>query len=66
MKTAVLIIAIVTNQGELEMKASYLEVCPETAPFSETMDKFKSEGKIIEWNAICLHPQVDAKVEGND
>lgn len=63
MKTAILIIAIVTNQGELEMRASYLDVCPKTAPFTETMDKMKSEGKLVEWNALCIHPQVDANAE---
>lgn len=66
MKTAVLILAIITNQGELEMRADYLTVCPEKIALTETLDKMKTEGKIIEWNAICLHPQTNAKVEGND
>lgn len=64
MKVAILILAIVTNQGELQLHSKELSVCPEKAAFTETLDKKKEAGEFIEWNALCLHPQVDAKVEG--
>lgn len=63
-KTAILVIAIMTNEGELQMKAEQMDKCPETQAFTQVMDKFKADGKLIDWNAICVHPQVDAKVEG--
>ena len=66
MKAAIFIIAIITNQGELQMKAEYLQDCPDKQVVTETLDKLKSEGQFIDWNALCLHPQTDAKVEGND
>jgi len=64
MKVAIFILAILTNEGELQLHSKELPECPEKAAITETLDKKKEAGEIIEWNAICLHPQVDAKVEG--
>ena len=64
MKVAIFILAIVTNEGELQLHSKELQVCPDKAALVETLDKKKKEGEFIEWNALCLHPQVDAKVEG--
>lgn len=66
MKVAIFILAILTNEGELQLHSKELSVCPDKLVVTETLDKKKESGEIIEWNAICLHPQVDAKVEGND
>ncbi len=57
MKFALLIIALVTNQGTLEMGVKKLEACPDKGAFTETMDKLKAEGKLVEWNAICIPPE---------
>jgi|LakMenEpi03Aug12_release.lakeMendotaPanAssembly.Ray.scaffolds.fasta_scaffold1030790_3 hypothetical protein len=66
MKVAIFILAILTNEGELQLHSKELPECPDKLVVTETLDKKKESGEIIEWNAICLHPQVDAKVEGND
>ena len=64
MKVAILILAIVTNQGELQLHSKELSACPDKTVFVETLDKKKKEGEFIEWNALCLHPQVDASTGG--
>jgi hypothetical protein len=64
MKVAIFILAILTNEGELQLHSKELPECPDKLVVTETLDKKKESGEIIEWNAICLHPQVDAKVEG--
>jgi hypothetical protein len=64
MKVAIFILAILTNEGELQLHSKELSVCPDKLVVTETLDKKKEAGEIIEWNAICLHPQVDAKVGG--
>lgn len=64
MKVAILILAILSNEGELQLHSKELSACPDKAALTETLDKKKKEGEFIEWNALCLHPQVDAKVEG--
>jgi len=66
MKVAIFILAILTNEGELQLHSKELPECPDKLVVTETLDKKKEAGEFIEWNAICLHPQVDAKVEGND
>lgn len=64
MKVAIFILAILTNEGELQLHSKELSVCPDKLVVTETLDKKKEAGEIIEWNAICLHPQVDAKAGG--
>ena len=64
MRVAIFILAILTNEGELQLHSKELSKCPDKLVVTETLDKKKEAGEIIEWNAICLHPQVDAKVEG--
>lgn len=54
-KTAILVIAIMTNEGNLEMRAQEMAECPDSQAFSQVMDKFKADGKLIDWNAICIH-----------
>lgn len=65
MKVAILILAIVTNEGELQLHSTELSVCPEKDALTETLDKKKEAGEFIEWNALCLHPQVEANSNGN-
>lgn len=65
MKIAILILAIVTNEGELQLHSKELSVCPDKAALVETLDKKKEAGEFIEWNALCLHPQVEANSNGN-
>lgn len=65
MKVAILILAILTNEGELQLHSKELPACPDKAALVETLDKKKAEGEFIEWNALCLHPQVEANSNGN-
>ena len=65
MKVAIFILAIVTNEGELQLHSKELSVCPDKVVVTETLDKKKEAGEFIEWNAICLHPQVEANSNGN-
>ena len=53
MKAFLFILTILTNQGELQMKAVEVEACPEKEGFFSTMEKLKTDGQFIEWNAIC-------------
>jgi hypothetical protein len=53
MKAFLFIIAIISNEGELQMKAKEMDYCPDQAGFSTVMEKMKSDGKFIQWNAIC-------------
>ena len=55
-----LIIAIVTNAGELQMKAYPVDKCPDAAAFTETMDKMKTNKELLGWNAICIANGVGA------
>ena len=64
MKVAIFILAILTNEGELQLHSKELSVCPDKVVVTETLDKKKEAGEFIEWNAICLHPQVDASTGG--
>ena len=45
---------IITNEGDLNMKAFDLEVCPDKAPFAQDMEKMKTDGQLINWQAICI------------
>lgn len=63
MKTVILILGIITNEGDLKLKAEYMDSCPDKQVVTETLEKLKSEGKFIDWNALCLAPQVDANAE---
>lgn len=53
MKAFLFILAIITNEGTLEMKAVPMDACPEKEPFIQAMEKLKKEGQFIGWNAIC-------------
>lgn len=52
-KTFLFILAIVTNEGEIKMRAVQLEACPEQNAFSENMSELRKRGEFIAWNAIC-------------
>ena len=58
-KIFILVIAIVTNDGELQMKATPVDKCPDAAGFSATMDKLVADKKFLGWNAICIPPQAN-------
>lgn len=54
----IMIVSIITNEGELQMRAFDVEVCPEVQSFGQEMNKMKQQGEFIGWNAICLDRQV--------
>lgn len=54
LKAFIFVLSIVTNDGELQMKAFNVEACPDKAGFSTAMDNLKSKGEMKEWNAICI------------
>lgn len=55
----IFVLSLITNEGELQMKAFDVDQCPEVQQFSQEMNNMKSQGKFIGWNAICI--QRDAK-----
>lgn len=61
LKEAILVLAIITNEGDIEMDAKKMDQCPDKAVFSKVMDDMKADGKFIDWNALCLHPEGAAK-----
>jgi hypothetical protein len=48
------IMAVITNEGNLNMKAFDVPECPDVELFSQEMNKLKSNGDFIGWNAICI------------
>lgn len=52
-KAFVFILAIVTNEGKLEMRGLEVEACPVKETFAASMDAMVNSGKVKDWNAIC-------------
>jgi hypothetical protein len=50
----IFVLSIITNQGDLEMKAFDVEQCPDKTLFTAEMTKLKQEGQFINWQALCL------------
>lgn len=50
----IFVLSIITNQGDLEMKAFDVEQCPDKTLFTEEMNKMKQNGTFINWQALCL------------
>ena len=53
MKAFLFVIAIISNEGELQMKAIEVEACPAKEEFVASMEQMKNSGQLKEWNAIC-------------
>lgn len=54
LKAFLFVVAIVTNDGELQMRSLNVEACPEQGAFSAAMDNLKAKGEMKEWNAMCI------------
>ena len=54
LKAFLFVVAIVSNDGELQMRAINVEACPEKGAFSASMDNLKAKGEMKEWNAMCI------------
>ena len=48
------IIALVTSDGQLEMKGNYVETCPDKESFVQVMEDLKAKGELKDWDAICV------------
>lgn len=48
------IIAIVTNDGTMDMKGHYVAECPEKGAFFLEMEKLQAEGQFKDWDAVCV------------
>lgn len=59
LKVFIMVVSILTNDGQIEMKALRVDKCPDAVAFSQTMDKMKTNHLIKEWNALCIPPQSD-------
>lgn len=57
----IFVMVIITNEGDLNMKAFDLEVCPDKTTFSEDMNKMKADGQLINWQAICINRNEETK-----
>ena len=55
-KTFIFVLSILTNDGQLQMKALPVDKCPDVAGFSQAMDKLVAEKQFVLWNAICIPP----------
>jgi hypothetical protein len=58
-KVFIMVVSVLTNDGQLEMKALQVTKCPDAAAFTQSMDKMKTDKLIKEWNAICIPPQAN-------
>jgi hypothetical protein len=50
----IFVMSVITNEGNLNMKVFDVDNCPDVQMFSEEMNKLKSNGDFIGWNAICI------------
>jgi hypothetical protein len=50
----IFVMSIITNDGTIDMKAFDVDQCPEVESFRQEMQKMKSEGQFINWEAICI------------
>lgn len=50
----IFILAIITNNGDLDMKAFDVDQCPDKTTFRAEMEKLKQGGEFINWEAICV------------
>jgi len=50
----IFIMAVITNEGNLNMKAFDVQECPDVELFGQEMQKLKNNGDFIGWNAICI------------
>lgn len=48
------ILAIVTNDGTMDMTGHYVEACPEKGAFFLEMEKRQAEGQFKDWDAVCV------------
>ena len=55
LKSFIMIVSIMTNEGDLQMRAFDVEVCPEVDSFHKSMEDLRKKGEFIEWAAICLN-----------
>lgn len=53
-KGFILIISILTNDGTLQMRAIDVPSCPTAENFSAGMDQLQKDGRLKDWNAICI------------
>lgn len=52
-KAFLFILAIVTNEGKLQMRVVEVEACPVKETFSQGMSEMQKRGDFIAWNAAC-------------
>ena len=48
------IMAIITNEGDLNMKSFDVDQCPDKPTFASEMNKMKQNGDFINWEALCI------------
>ncbi len=58
----IFVISLVANSGQMEMKAYYVEKCPDKVAFETEMNQRLDNGEFKDWHALCV-PQ---KKEGQD
>lgn len=50
----IFVVGIISNDGDLQMRAYDMDVCPEVQTFGEEMQKMKNDGQFINWEAVCI------------
>jgi len=50
----IFVLVLITNEGSLQMRAFDVPECPDVELFGQEMNKMKSNGDFIGWNAICI------------
>jgi hypothetical protein len=50
----IFVMSIITNEGDLSMKAYDIDQCPDKPTFAAEMNKMKTDGQLINWQAICI------------
>lgn len=50
----VFVIALVANNGQMEMKGYYVNECPNETAFTAQMEERRTQGEFKDWHALCV------------
>lgn len=62
----IFVLSLMTNEGDLQMKAFDVSECPDKTTFYNEMEKMRKEGHFISWEALCIDRNMKTEEVSND
>lgn len=62
----IFIVGLITNEGDLKMKAFDVDQCPDVKSFGTDMEKLRKAGEFINWEAFCIERGVKGESINHD